>query len=158
MIVTKLRAELPDPQKAPELFEIVTKHMIHNPCGRYGNSKSCMIDKRCTKHFPNSFCNETSNSENGYPQYKRRSVEQGGRSWQKNVKNVAYSIDNSWVVPYNPYLLLKYNSHVNVEICSTISAIKYLYKYVYKGHTRIIFDLRMENNYNNDNQEKNRCC
>src|SRR5437764_906270 len=104
--------------------------MIHNPCGRYGNSKSCMIDGRCTKQFPKSFCNETSNSENGYPQYKRGSVEQGGRSWQKNVKNTAYSIDNSWVVPYNTYLLLKYNSHVNVEICSTISAIKYIYKYV----------------------------
>src|SRR6476469_290254 len=95
-----------------------------------------------------------SNSENGYPQYKRRSVEQGGRALQKNTKNFTYSIDNRWVVPYNPYLLLKYNSHVNVEICSTISAIKYLYKYVYKGHDRIMFELKNKNDGNNDNEEQ----
>ena len=34
--------------------------------------------------------------------------------------------------------LLKYNAHINVEICSTVSAVKYLYKYVYKGHGRAI--------------------
>ena len=27
---------------------------------------------------------------------------------------------------------------VNVVICSTVSAVKYLYKYVYKGHDRAI--------------------
>ncbi len=35
-----------------------------------------------------------------------------------------------------PYLLQKYNCRINVEICSTMSAIKYLHKYVYKGHDR----------------------
>src|SRR2546421_9403822 len=59
-----------------------------------------------------------------------------------------------WVVPYNPYLLLKYNSHVNVEVCSTICAIKYLYKYVYKGHDRIMFELKNKNDDNNDNEDK----
>lgn len=41
--------------------------------------------------------------------------------------------DNRFVVPYNPYLLLKLNCHINLEICSTIKCIKYLYKYVFKG-------------------------
>ena len=40
---------------------------------------------------------------------------------------------NQWIVPYNPYLSTKYNAHVNVEICNAITAVKYLYKYVYKG-------------------------
>jgi hypothetical protein len=31
-------------------------------------------------------------------------------------------------------LTAKYNVHINVEICSSISSMKYLYKYVYKGH------------------------
>lgn len=39
-----------------------------------------------------------------------------------------------WVVPYNPYLCQKYDSHINVEICATVTSIKYVYKYVYKGH------------------------
>ena len=51
-------------------------------------------------------------------------------------------VDNRWVVPYNPYLLLKFNAHINVEICSTVSAVKYLYEYVYKGHDRVIIEFK----------------
>ncbi|CAF4569288.1 unnamed protein product [Rotaria sp. Silwood2] len=45
-----------------------------------------------------------------------------------------YEVDNRWIVPYNPYLLMKYNANVNVEICATVKSIKYLFKYIYKGH------------------------
>jgi len=31
-------------------------------------------------------------------------------------------------------LLLLLNSHINVEIVSSIRSVKYLYKYIYKGH------------------------
>jgi hypothetical protein len=44
-------------------------------------------------------------------------------------------------VPYNPFLSKKYNAHINVEVCSSISAVKYLYKYVYKGHDRALAEL-----------------
>ncbi|OWY98748.1 Helitron helicase [Phytophthora megakarya] len=40
---------------------------------------------------------------------------------------------NKWIVPYNPYLSQKYNCHINVEVCATNKAVKYIYKYVYKG-------------------------
>jgi hypothetical protein len=42
-------------------------------------------------------------------------------------------LDNRWVIPFNPSLLMLYNSHTNVEIYSSIKAVKYLYKYIYKG-------------------------
>lgn len=41
-------------------------------------------------------------------------------------------------MPYNAKLLLKYDCHINVEICSTIRSVKYLYKYVYKGNDRTL--------------------
>ncbi|KAL5648116.1 hypothetical protein ACJX0J_042471, partial [Zea mays] len=45
-------------------------------------------------------------------------------------------LDNRWVVPYNPYLLRLFNCHINVEACGSIKAVKYLFKYIYKGHDR----------------------
>ncbi|KAJ1270014.1 hypothetical protein BS78_06G022100 [Paspalum vaginatum] len=47
-----------------------------------------------------------------------------------------HELDNRWVVPYNPFLLRYFNCHINVEVCSSIKAVKYLYKYLYKGHDR----------------------
>jgi hypothetical protein len=38
------------------------------------------------------------------------------------------------VVPNNPYLSLFFNCHINVEVCTSVAVVKYLYKYVYKGH------------------------
>ncbi len=45
-------------------------------------------------------------------------------------------LDNHWVVPHIVYLSTKYNAHINVEVCNNIRAVKYLFKYVYKGHDR----------------------
>ena len=42
-------------------------------------------------------------------------------------------VDNRNVVPYNAGLLLKYDCHINVEICTSVSSVKYIYKYIYKG-------------------------
>ena len=53
-----------------------------------------------------------------------------------NKVNKTYILDNRWVVPYSPYLSLRYNCHINVEVCLSPTAAKYLYKYVFKGEDR----------------------
>ena len=42
-------------------------------------------------------------------------------------------MDNRWIIPYSPYLTTKYYTHINVEIYTSIKAVKYIYKYIYKG-------------------------
>jgi hypothetical protein len=170
-----------DPEKQQtlkKLEELVLKHMIHGPCGPNSRSK-CMIFffkflqiyfltiftdcpcmykhgsrmPHCQKKFPKKFCAETSCPDvhfAGYPTYRRRSVEQGGR--QIIIDDV--TIDNSWVVPYNPVLLLEFQCHINVEICAGPMVVKYLYKYFTKGGDRALAkETPQRNNPSNDNQQ-----
>jgi hypothetical protein len=58
--------------------------------------------------------------------------------------NLGFVFDNRWVVPYNAYLTMRYKCHINVEVCSSITAVKYLYKYVYKGHDRVLVVVQPE--------------
>ena len=39
-------------------------------------------------------------------------------------------------------MTIKNNSHLNVEICNSVTSVKYIYIYVYKGHdkTKIAFN------------------
>ena len=57
-------------------------------------------------------------------------------------------LDNSWVVPYNPFLSLKYNAHINVEVVHSVSAVKYLYKYITKGSDHVM--MRLSNGQERD--------
>src|SRR5690242_3105274 len=100
--------------------------MMHGPCGSGILNEPCMNNEKCSKQYPKEFQAATSNNNKGYPLYIRREN-------NKIVDIKGIKLDNRWVVPYNPYLALKYNAHINVEICSTVMAVKYLYKYVYKG-------------------------
>lgn len=57
-------------------------------------------------------------------------------------------MNNSFVVPYNAYLLDRFDCHINVEVCSTVSAVKYLYKYITKGHDRALVQVENEADQN----------
>lgn len=122
-------AELPDPVTEREMYEIVSTTMIHRPCGVTNPRSPCMINGTCSKHFPKAFRNSTNIEIDGYPEYRRR---EDGRI----VSYKGVNLDNRHVVPYNPYLLMRYRAHINVEICAMIEAVKYLFKYVYKGPDR----------------------
>uniref|UniRef100_A0A8R1IAX7 ATP-dependent DNA helicase n=1 Tax=Caenorhabditis japonica TaxID=281687 RepID=A0A8R1IAX7_CAEJA len=63
---------------------------------------------------------------------------------QKMMMHRPLDLDNRHVIPYNPWLIQKYNCHINLEVCGAISSVKYLYKYVYKGTTRA--SIRLQTN------------
>uniref|UniRef100_A0A452XXE0 Helitron helicase-like domain-containing protein n=1 Tax=Aegilops tauschii subsp. strangulata TaxID=200361 RepID=A0A452XXE0_AEGTS len=127
-----ISAEIPDKEKHPVLHDLVVKHMLHGPCGELKKSCPCMIEGQCRFHYPRDFCDATQQGKDSYPIYRRRDDGRGVRIRGANL-------DNRWVVPYNPSLLMRYNCHINVEACSSIKAVKYLFKYIYKGHDRTSF-------------------
>lgn len=103
--------------------------MIHDPCDhRATNTKNmCHDDKgECTKHFPYT-CNEKS-----FINAKNDLILKRDQNKCYLYKNTV--INSGDVISYNPYLLMKYSCHINVDICKSSSASKYLFKYIYKGY------------------------
>ena len=108
------------------LWDIVLTNMIHGLC----NDRTCLENGKCTKMYPKPYKAETLfDPETSHPAYRHRSQETGGISTRK----MGRTIDNSWIVPCNPFMSLRYNCHINVEMCASPLAAKYLYKYVTKG-------------------------
>ncbi|XP_077237222.1 uncharacterized protein LOC143878892 [Tasmannia lanceolata] len=124
-----ISAELPDKTVEPQLFEIVSKTMIHGPCGLMNPKSPCMVGRACSKKYPKKFNSNTIIDDNGFPVYRRRN---NGRSAMIHGQEV----DNRWVVRYNRALLIKYSSHINVELCAKTKVIEYLFKYLHKGPDR----------------------
>ncbi|XP_021979692.1 uncharacterized protein LOC110875797 [Helianthus annuus] len=124
-----ISAEIPSETDDPASYKAVTEYMLHGPCGNDAPSAPCTTDGKCLKHFPKAFYQETTIDEDGYPVYRRRN----SKIFFLKGKT---KLDNRFVVPYNRYLLLKYESHINVEWCNRSRAIKYLFKYLNKGPDR----------------------
>ncbi|XP_051165710.1 uncharacterized protein LOC127284357 [Leptopilina boulardi] len=118
-----ISAEIPDENLHPLLHSIVIKNNIHGPCGDW-----CLKDNKCSKHFPKDFNSETTFTYNSFVNYRRRDT---GKSY---TRPSGYIVDNRHVVPYCRELTFIFNCHINVEVVSSIDSVKYLYKYIYKGH------------------------
>jgi hypothetical protein len=89
--------------KEHRLLNAVQKHMMHR-CG-----VPYCLDKDgprvCRRRFPKAQCEETTKDDGGYPIYCR-------------------GVGDEFVVPYSPALLLKYDCHINVELCTSVWVIK----------------------------------
>ena len=90
--------ELPDKKLYPDLYELVVKNMIHGSCGKFGSTKSYIVNDKCKFHYPRAFCSQTLQGKDGYQIYRKKA---NGSS----VKIKKKIIDKRWIAPYNPYLL-----------------------------------------------------
>ena len=90
----------------------------------------------CSNQFPKPWQAATVIQDDGYPLYQRS--HNGNIYLGKN----GYIYTNQQVVPYNLYLSLRYQAHINVEVCASVKAIEYIDKYIYKGSDRTILQLQ----------------
>jgi len=141
-----ISVEILDKDDEPELFNIMTTLMIYGPCGPQNTGSPCMQNKKCAKHFPKKFVDQTMIYQDGFLVYRRR--DNG-----VFVKKGQCFADNRFVVPYNRALLLKYNAHINIVWCNQTRSIKYLFKYVNKGHVRVT-----ANFYGSGNEDSTTAC
>lgn len=140
-------AVIPDKQTQPRLYALVAKHQIHKPCGVYAPAASCMVNGRCKNQYPKDYTPDTvlNVGETTRPLYRRprdnRFIKMGDRT-----------ITNTRVVPYNPYALAKYQTHINFEVVGSIRTLKYLNKYITKGveYINVVQTVEGENVYNVD--------
>lgn len=112
--------------------------MIHGPWGTFNPNSPCMENSNCNKNFPKTFLPKTRINVDGYPFYKHRK----GNSVIINE----IPVDKRWIVPYNPTLLIKYDFHINIEVCTSIKSVKYVYKYIYKGYDSANVVIHEKNN------------
>ena len=118
-------AELP-PRNTPgneRLRALVMEHMVHNDCTNDATCR-CRVNGVCRWKFPKLFSTSTAWSDDSiYPLPRRRQ----GYEYE-GTDRTGRTVDSRWIAPYNPMLLLKYECHMNVEVCSSVMAVKYLYK------------------------------
>ena len=113
----------------PELHGLVKQFMVHGPCIGFNENAPCIDKKKhkCEKQYPMPLVECTETTESGYIYYRRRNIklnndnEDSPLLLQKvNVpgkkSEEGVTIGNSWVVPFNPLLLLRYKCHLNIEI------------------------------------------
>uniref|UniRef100_A0A8D8QFU6 Helitron helicase-like domain-containing protein n=1 Tax=Cacopsylla melanoneura TaxID=428564 RepID=A0A8D8QFU6_9HEMI len=140
-----ISAEIPNVEDDPILHEVVTKNMIHGPCGTLNQNAPCMVDGICSKRYPRTLVAETITGNDGYPLYRRRSIADNGRSTIVKVNRQEIEVDNRWIVPYSPVLSKTFKAHINVESCHSVKSIKYICKYVTKGSDMAMIGISAEN-------------
>lgn len=77
--------------------------------------------------------------DQGFPVYRRRKM-----NLTVEKKNIL--LDNQFVVPYNRGLLVRFQCHINLEVCNNSRSLKYLFKYCLKGHDTATMLLRKKKN------------
>ena len=121
--------------------------MIHEPYNPLNPTSPCIVKKYlndfliCIKRFPREFNKITIINTDGYLIYRRRHIINNEIIiWGSNNR-----FNNRWVVPYNPFLTRLLIAYINVEVCTTVKTVKYIYKYIYKGHDKATLQIHKIN-------------
>ena len=99
--------------------------MLHGPCDVNNPQAKCMVNGKCSKHFPKEYRERTDWAEDSYSLYARPD---NGLVFECNGARFT----NQYVVPYCPQLLLLFDYHINVEISAGLGTVKYLVLYCLK--------------------------
>ena len=115
-------AEFPDPLLQPDLHAAVQEFMVHGPCDTRVHlaCRSQSVDGNCARRFPKSLIMASRIAHDGFPEYRRR-----GRFSGRDGDRI---VTDEWVVPHNPYLIVRYRCHVCVEVAGHVRSCKYVYK------------------------------
>ncbi|KAF7807456.1 uncharacterized protein G2W53_039617 [Senna tora] len=100
--LNKLRRDITKDMLFGNCRAAVKNYMIHGPCGASRISSPCMVNGKCSKHFP-----------------KRLMIELH-LTWMGTLNTAVGRV-----------------AHINVEFCNQSWSIKYLFKYVSKGHDKV---------------------
>ncbi|KAF0742357.1 hypothetical protein AaE_008622 [Aphanomyces astaci] len=129
-IYSVVSARIPDEIKNPQLHESVNNFMTHT-CTHVqydDNGQPIPSARACTE--------KTGKCKKGFPQLLQATTTEGVDGYAKYRRHTAA---DQYSMPHNPYLVHKYNCLINVEVYTSIKAVKYLYKYVYRGSDRIAY-------------------
>ena len=118
-------AELPDPMTDPHGHASVASFMLHGPC----KEGVCLINGVCKDAFPQEFRETTAWEGDSFIRHRRRN---NGRTCINHLNGFVF--DNRRVISCNRCLLLRYNCHICVLVCTAkIASIRCLFAYFLKG-------------------------
>ena len=122
-------------------FMLYSPYSSYNLDALYMTAKATRESQTYSKRFPKLFNLVIVIYKDSYLEY----VCQDNR--QKLLVKVYYQevkLDNSQVVLYNLQLLYKYNTYINIKIYTSMQAVKYINKYIYKGTNYAILTIKTQ--------------
>ncbi|KAL7070021.1 hypothetical protein ACQ4LE_011196 [Meloidogyne hapla] len=114
------------------LRDLVIKYQLHDCKPELCGQKNA--NGKCSKFFPYDYSDRTILHEDRPAVYYRPSPEDGGERVLIKKGGVTTEYTNAHVTPYNPFILLKYETHHNVLFAyGEKTNMKYTMKYSLKG-------------------------
>ncbi|KAH1226081.1 hypothetical protein GmHk_11G032838 [Glycine max] len=109
-----ISAEILDVIEQPQLYECKRRTPLMKKI------QGLQAPHGATSHMMHGLC--------GNANRKLPCMKDGKRNDGKYIEKNHIALDNRYVVPYNPNLLLKYQDYLNIEWCNQSTSIKYLFK------------------------------